>query len=138
IRSITAEGRDILADGLTIAGPGTVPVEITVADDGGTVSGTVTGKDDKPSAGAIVVLVPEAKLRRRRDLYQGAATDQYGRFEVAGIAPGEYRAFAWEDVEPGIWHDADFLKTVESKGERITVRASERGSVQLKVVSDGH
>jgi hypothetical protein len=134
IRSLTSEGKDVLADGLTIAGPGHVALEIVLAPDTGKVDGIVLNKDDKPAAGATVVLVPESKFRARKDRYRQVETDQYGRFEMEGIAPGEYQIFAWEDVEPGIWHEAEFLKNYEGKGERVTIRASGHESAKVQVI----
>jgi hypothetical protein len=31
------------------------------------------------------------------------------------VPPGSYKLFAWDDVEPGIWWDPDFLKNYEDK-----------------------
>ena len=134
VRSMTADGRDVLAEGLTIAGPGKVNLEITLAADSGKIGGTVADKEDKPAAGAIVVLVPEARLRARSNRFQQVETDQYGHFELADIPPGEYKVFAWDDIEPGIWHDPDFLKTIEAKGERVTLGGHGQETVKVRLI----
>jgi hypothetical protein len=134
IRSAVWNGRDIAAEGLTIAGPGKVALEIAAAPDGGTLDGVALDKDDKPVAGATVVLIPEAKLRSRRERYFEVETDQYGHFEIDGIIPGDYKALAWEDVEDGIWHDPDFVKSVESKGEPVTLKTGAHESTRLHVI----
>lgn len=54
------------------------------------MNGTVVAKDDLPSPGALVVLVPDRASRRRRDRYLEAKTDQYGGFEIRGVPPGHY------------------------------------------------
>jgi hypothetical protein len=131
IRAITCDGRDITATGLTIAGPGKMNLEIVAAADGGALEGAVLDKDDKPAAGAKIVLIPEARFRSRNDRYFESDTDQQGHFEIQGIAPGEYKVFAWDDIEPGIWRDPDFVESVESKGEAVTVKASAKETIQL-------
>ena len=133
VRSIRSEDTDVLQEGLTVAHGGKLPLEIVLARDGGKIDGTVLDKDDKPSAGATVVLMPEAKLRFRHDLFQQTETDQYGRFQFKTIAPGDYQLFAWDDVEPGIWFDPDFMKDIERRGEPVTVHAKgqEQGRLHL-------
>jgi len=123
IRSIRAGDQDVLSDGLTIAGPGEISLDVVLAADRGRVEGVVRDKDEKPVEGAVVVLVPELKLRARRDRFFTSQTDQYGRYELKSVPPGEYRIFAWEDVEPGIWHDPEFLKGLKDEGEAVTVAA---------------
>lgn len=131
VRSIRSEDTDVLQDGLAVTHSGKMPLEIVLARDGGQAEGTVLDKEDKPAAGAIVVLMPEAGLRFRHDLYRQIETDQYGRFQFKTIAPGDYRLFAWDDVEPGIWFDPDFLKDIEARGEAVTVRANGQEHVRL-------
>jgi hypothetical protein len=133
IRSVTADGRDIAAEGLTIEGPGKVSLDFVAAPDGGWVEGVVLDTEDKPIAGAKVVLIPEAKFRSRKDRYFEAETDQYGHFEIENVVPGEYKAYAWDDVEPGIWRDSNFVASIESKGEPITLKASGRESTKLHI-----
>jgi protocatechuate 3,4-dioxygenase beta subunit len=134
IRSARWDGRDIVSEGLTIAGPGKVSLEIMAAPDGGKLEGIALDKDDKPVAGATVVLIPESGFRTRNDRYYTADTDQYGHFELDGIAPGDYKAFAWDDVEPGVWRDAEFVKSIESKGEALTLKTGARESVKVHLV----
>jgi hypothetical protein len=95
------------------------------------VEGTVLSADEKAVAGATILLVPESRLRSRTDLFHQGESDQYGRFSFTGIAPGEYKVFAWDDVEPGIWWDPEFLKKYESQGE--TVKVDAKGKVTTKV-----
>jgi hypothetical protein len=123
VRSMRAGGRDILTEGLVVSEPGKIAIEIVLAHDGGKVEGTVLSADEKAVPGATILLVPENRLRARTDLFHQGESDQYGRFSFTGITPGEYKAFAWDDVEPGIWWDPEFLKKYESQGETVKVDA---------------
>ena len=61
-------------------------------------------------------------------------TDQVGAFSLAGVPPGEYKAYAWEDIESGAWMDPDVLKLVDGKGESVTLREGDQKSLPLKLI----
>ena len=67
-------------------------------------------------------------------LYKSLTTDQYGHFNLRGIAPGDYKLFSWNQVEDGAWEDADFLKPFEEKGEKVTVLEGDAKSVNLTTI----
>ena len=135
VRSIRSQDMDVLQEGLIVMHAGKAPLEIVLARDGGQIEGTVLDKDDKPAAGSTVVLMPEPRLRWRHDLVQQTETDQYGRYQFKTVTPGEYKLFAWDDVEPGIWFDPDFLKDIERRGDAVTVHTKGHESVSLHLVS---
>jgi hypothetical protein len=114
-----------------VSEPGKIAVEIVLAHDGGQLDGMALGADEKPVAGATILLAPESRLRSRADLFHQVESDQYGRFSITGIAPGEYKVFAWDDVEPGIWWDPEFLNKYESQGEAVKFDA--KGKATTKV-----
>lgn len=58
-------------------------------------------------------------------------TDQYGRFALQSIPPGDYRLFAWEDLEPYAYYDADFVRPYMTAGTLIRVSENSRQSVQI-------
>jgi protocatechuate 3,4-dioxygenase beta subunit len=131
LKSIRSGEADALSEGLVVAPGAAVDFEIALAADGGKVEGTALDKSGQPTSGATVLLAPELRLRSRGDLYKTATTDQFGKFEFASIAPGDYKVFAWEDVEPGIWNDPDFLKTYEKNAEPVTVQPKGHEVVKL-------
>lgn len=136
VRSIRSQGRNVLDEGLTITEPGKIALEIVLGHDAGQLEGVALGSDDKPVAGATIVLVPEAKLRSHIDMYEQCESDQYGRFTIGDIAPGDYKLFAWDDVEPEMWWDPEFLKKYESQAEAVTVAAKGRATVKVHVAKE--
>jgi hypothetical protein len=62
-------------------------------------------------------------------------TDQNGQFTLQGIAPGEYKLFAWEDIEPGRYMDPEFLKPHESKAQKIVIKAKGQQQVSIEQIS---
>jgi Polysaccharide lyase family 4, domain II len=94
----------------------------------------VLNGEQQAAPGATVVLVPEPKLRDRQDAYKTATSDQNGRFSLKNIGPGDYKLFAWEDIEPGIYMDADFLRPVEDRGHSIGIHEGSRETVHIGLI----
>jgi hypothetical protein len=110
-------------------------LEITVNSQGARISGTVLNADSLPVPGAWAVAVPEQEKRRFLRLYKSAATDQYGHYEIRGLAPGKYKLFSWEGIEAGAWEDPDFLKDYEDNGQEVEVQDGDQKSLELKLLS---
>jgi hypothetical protein len=94
----------------------------------------VSDRDEKPVAGASVVLIAEPKLRSRPDSFQEYTTDQYGRYHFENIRSGDYKLFAWDDPEPNAWFDPEFLKTYEDQGEKIVLQPKTRTASNLHLI----
>jgi len=109
-------------------------LEVTLSSRGARIQGAVADADSLPEAGVWVVLVPDEPRRNQFWLYRAGNTDQYGRFDLHGIAPGSYKLFSWEKVERYSWEDPDFLGPFEDKGERISVQEGESKSVDLVAI----
>ncbi|MGD0301711.1 MAG: hypothetical protein ABSE86_31935, partial [Bryobacteraceae bacterium] len=66
--------------------------------------------------------------------YKTTDTDQNGHFVIKGLAPGEYKIYAWEDLEQGAEQDPDFMKPHESDGEKVSIKERAHETVQLKLI----
>jgi len=112
---------DVLATGLDASKAVAQPLEIVVSPNAAEVKGTVqNSKTNQPAPGATVVLVPQEKERREQStFYKMTTADQHGSYTFQGVPPGDYKAFAWEDLEMGAYMDPDFMKPLESKGEPV-------------------
>jgi hypothetical protein len=49
------------------------------------------------------------------------STDQYGRFTVTGIAPGNYQLFAWQRDPEGAYYNERFLSRYLHRGRPVYV-----------------
>ena len=135
VKSIRSGNQDVLRNGFTVAAAERIELEVILGSDGGRVNGVVADADNKPVAGATVVLIPnDPALRARLDFIKDSVTDQSGHFELKNAAPGEYKIFAWDDIEPGSWFDPDVVLRVEAKGEPVTVKAKDLATVTLQVI----
>lgn len=109
-------------------------LEITINTDGAMIAGSVLTADDLPATGAWVVAVPEESRRKLQRLYKFQSTDQYGHFELHGLAPGKYKLFSWQGIEQSAWQDADFLKPYEDKGQDLEVKDGDKKSADLHLI----
>jgi hypothetical protein len=67
-------------------------------------------------------------------LFKQRTTDQYGRYDIRGIAPGDYKLFSWERVEQNAWEDPDFIKQFGSKGQSISLQEGDGKSMDLVAI----
>ena len=69
--------------------------------------------------------------------YKTATSDPMGRFSLRGIAPGEYRVYAWA-VSPGTaYRNADFMKKYEGRGVAVNVVVGARlNSTTVDLITD--
>jgi len=139
LKSIRAGNADVLDSGLDLTAGGGASLDVVIGVNAPQVSGTVQDSTtQQPAIAATVVLIPQEKERREVSLYyRTASTDQKGNFTLGRVNPGEYKIYAWEDVENGAWFDPDFVNPVESKGSPVSVREGNPVSVQLTTIPAG-
>lgn len=135
VRSVSAGGRDVNDAGISVNG-GTVGLDLMLSSNGGMIDGVVADSKNQPVADAVVVAVPEARLRGRIDRYRKTVSDQSGHFSLRGIRPGEYTLFAWESVDSEAYYNPEFLKIYEGQGTALHVSEGERKSAPLAVIPD--
>jgi protocatechuate 3,4-dioxygenase beta subunit len=137
LKSASATGVDLIAQGLTISG-GTGPNEIDLvySSNTGKLTGTVTDADGLPLPGAYVTLVKDTGPREADSEPKDGTTDQYGKFEISGIPPGRYKALAWAkpDADSDSYNDPDFVKPFADKLESIEVDAGSTVTLQIKAI----
>jgi protocatechuate 3,4-dioxygenase beta subunit len=126
-------GQTDVLQSIAILPPVNGTLEITLGANPGQVMGSVTDATLKPVSGVQAVLIPD-QLRNRQDLYKTATTDQDGRFTLRGITPGDYRLFAWEDIEPFSYYDAEVLRQYEQQGKLVRIREGSAEAAELKII----
>ena len=125
---------DIVVDQGFDVGSASGNFTVSVNTKGSTVEGTVRDAEGKLFASARVALVPSEPQRRNTDRYKSAISDTSGRFEVTGLAPGNYTVFAWEAVPNNAWMNTEFLAPYESRGQHITVGSGSSVKVEVKLI----
>lgn len=133
VKAILYGGQDVLTSGIDLTGEVSGSLEIVLAGNAGKVTGVVQD-DKKPAAGVMVVLVPEASKREVQYLYKIARTDQNGYFTLSNLPPGEYTAYAWEDLNDQSYQDPEFLKKYDGSGITVKLKEGESQNLQMKMI----
>jgi hypothetical protein len=126
VADIRHAGNSVFDVGITIGAEQPEPLEVAVRTEGLSLVGTVFDPPLlNPISRATVVLVPAANSRRKNfALYRTTTSLRDGTFSLYGIAPGEYKVFAWESVTAGAWENEDFLRRFEDRGTTVRLEAN--------------
>jgi hypothetical protein len=130
LKSARYDGRDALNEFVRVE-EGGGGFEVVLSANGAQLDGQIS-RDGEVVSGVSVVIVPDD--RQRTHAYRSVATDQYGVFSLAGIAPGRYKVFAWERIESGAWLDPNVIAEVESQGVRVEVEEGDAKRVTPELI----
>jgi hypothetical protein len=134
VKSVRMDGKDILAEGLHLDSVPGGSLDIVISMNGGTLTGMALDAAGKPVPNVKAVLVPNSPRRARGDLYKYVSTDDSGRYQFNGLAPGEYKVFAWERVEEGAWQDPQYLRLFENQGVPVRINEGARQTADAKLI----
>ena len=129
VAAVRSGGVDLLSEPLTVDAGGAQPIDVTLRDDGGSVSGTVKAEaGTKPNGPWFVVLLPVDSGGQ----FAVSGTGEDGSFTLGSAVPGSYRIFAlrrspWELP----YRDPDFMRALDNKGVSVTV--APKGVLQVDV-----
>jgi hypothetical protein len=132
VLSATANGRDVLAEGLRI--DANTDLEIVFGSDGASLEGVVRDANGKACSDVLVAIVPDSPYRAAGALYRSSISDVKGKFSLRGIAPGNYRVFAWSDLPGDAFRNAEFLESYEEKGLPVHIERGSRNTADVKVL----
>ncbi|HEX8816138.1 MAG TPA: carboxypeptidase regulatory-like domain-containing protein [Terriglobales bacterium] len=98
---------------------------------------SITGaalSDEQPAPGVVVLVVPSADRRSIYHFYKRVVTDSQGKFSIAGLIPGDYKLFAFDDMRRGAMMDPDFLAEFETAGKDVTLKEGDSATIQIDVI----
>jgi hypothetical protein len=133
IQSIRMGDVNVLDSGFRLEQPPEKPIEIVIAPNAGAIRGIVVKESGQPFSGGTVVLTPDTP-GLRDDLYKVVQTDTAGRFRIGGIGPGDYKVFAWEDVEDGAWRNSDFMRGFDARGKSVHIEPGSDRTLQVSII----
>ena len=55
-------------------------------------------------------------------------------FVLLRMVPGDYKAFAWMDIEPGAWQDPEVLQRYENQGQPVSVTSGSKLNIDVRLV----
>lgn len=126
--------------GFTLQPGSDLSLELVMSSRTAQISGQVLTGESLPAVGAEVVLIPDLPRRNERERYTSATADQYGKFSMRGLAPGDYKAFSWDSTKESgeayaeDWFDPTWLKSYEAKGVSVHLEEGDRKSVELTLI----
>jgi hypothetical protein len=135
LKSVLQSGRETNDSGITVNG-GTFHLDVVASASGGAIEGLAANRKGDPIANAVVVAVPETRLRGRVDRYRQTVSDQSGHFTLRGLLSGEYTVYAWENMDGDAYYNPEFLRAFEGNGTALHLSEGERKSVQVAICDE--
>ena len=137
VKSMRLGDVDVFNGGLRLERQPDMPLSIVVGANAGSLEGVVLNDVRQPIAGAYVIMFANEPADRlyRTDMYKVTSTDNSGRFQVQGLGPGDYRVFAWENIERGTWIDSTFLRQQEERGTTVHIDEGKAHTATLPIIS---
>lgn len=134
LKSATSHGINLVTEGLHVDSDSNLEaIQLVYSSDSGTVEGSVQGDDQLPGIGVVVDLIPVGSSRKIPSRFKRTTTNQYGRFQIEGIAPDSYTIFAWETPDEANTGELDFIMSGKGSGESVDVNPGQRKSIQLTI-----
>jgi hypothetical protein len=133
VARMTCGGTDLLEQSLVVSGSGSPePIDVTIRDDVGTVSGNIqTGDDARPSR-SFVFLLPEEGDRPM----QTFVVTNGGEFTFGNVPPGTYRIFAASNFVSELpYRDPQAMLPWLSQGKLITLAPGESVKIDAPFVT---
>jgi 5-hydroxyisourate hydrolase-like protein (transthyretin family) len=130
VKSMIAKGAKAVGQSLEITG-GSVQLVCTATHAVAKVTGVVL-RDDKPFAGAMVVLVPRGS-DSNWTLFRRDQSDSDGTFSLPEVLPGPYTAVALQDAWELDWARAAVLQPYLKKGTPVEVTGEGKVSVKVQL-----
>jgi hypothetical protein len=128
IKSIIAKGAKTVGQTIEISG-GSVQLVCTATHAVAKVTGVVL-RDDKPFAGAMVVLVPRSP-ESNWTLFRRDQSDSDGTFNLPEVLPGPYTTIALQDAWELDWASPAVLQPYLKNGTPVEVTGE--GTISVKV-----
>ncbi|MBZ5566748.1 MAG: carboxypeptidase-like regulatory domain-containing protein [Acidobacteriia bacterium] len=130
VQSATYGQTDLLREDMVVTPGDARPIEITLRDDGGSITGSVMS--DNAAATAMVLAVPE----RRSTPPQPHFASETG-FTINMLAPGDYLLFAFDSTDGLEYTNRDALEPYASRATRVSVSNNSSANVTLTLTKRG-
>jgi hypothetical protein len=134
VRSVHSGDSDVQTKPLVIRYASPEPIRVELGGDGGRMDGVVVDNANHPFAGADVVLVPDIARRNSPDQYRATESEGDGHFTLRGIPPGDYKLFAWQNIEPNGYLNDVYMTGFEPLGVQMTIAPNTVGNISVRLI----
>jgi hypothetical protein len=110
------------------------PLTITMGTDMAEVEGTAKLSSGQPAARVRITVIPYETNLGRTELQRFGFTNDDGEFQIKDVAPGDYKVFAWEDVDIGAPKDPEFRKPFETSGVPVKLESNGHAALSLTAI----
>ncbi len=132
VKSIVFNGQDVSKGTADLSGGFGGQIDVTLSPGAGGVSGVVRDAERQPLP-AVWVSVWRPSRNGDAQVHV-VATDAQGAFRVENLAPGEYRAVAWAQMDAGLAGVAAFCDQFAGEAKPVKVDVGGRATVELEPV----
>ena len=134
LKSVAISGHEMSPNDVLVSGS-RGDMEIAISAAGARIDGVLYDAKGEPTRGSVL-LVPDVSQPGPPDLYRRTSADSKGAFTLRGVAPGSYRLIAVESVNLDTEiNEPDFLRTIGSRGQNLSVEESGKYTVSLALES---
>jgi hypothetical protein len=131
VASATLGGRPVLNGQIQLKSGAIERLEINLSEKCGGIKGR-TVWSGKPAPFSNIAVLRSGSAKEPGDV-QNRSSDVDGSFELEGLAPGEYRLWAWRENDPG----PASLAEVESRATVVVVRAHQKTRATVRLIEPG-
>jgi hypothetical protein len=128
VQSATYGQTDLLRDDLVVANGAVRQIEIVIRDDGANLNGAVVA-DGQKSPGAVL-LIPERSPNHPKEIVAGPD----GSFGMAGIAPGNYKALAFDRIDDLDYTDPEVLRNYLLKAQSLMLAPNQKATINIELI----
>lgn len=131
-KSVRLGDKDFLLKRLEIPPGLDAPLNIVISSNIATVSGGI----DAGGKGAGILLAPVGRLRAFTRFYYSSTADDEGKFKLNGIAPGKYKMFALEKINPVNYRDPESADLLDAFGEELEIAEGAKMELHPKLIPE--
>ena len=138
VSDVRQRGKSVFNDGFFQVEAEPETVDLIIQPKGPAIDGIVGVRSAGRSGieTARVVLVPQPPRRNNVLLYQVTNPDSAGHFRFTGVAPGQYKIFAWESVPVNAWENAEFMAPCEGLGRPVSVAGADVANITVDLIGE--
>ncbi|WP_031495301.1 carboxypeptidase regulatory-like domain-containing protein [Bryobacter aggregatus] len=139
VKAINVGGEDVKDTGLDLSNGGGGNVDIILSTKVAKLDGIVEKQktDDAPGSALVARVGADGELsllNMTGGQTSMAQADSSGKFSYANLPPGDYKVFAFEEVDTTTASDPDFLKKFVDRSVSVKIGEGESKSITLKQI----
>jgi hypothetical protein len=131
VKSVLYSGIDLLQQELTVVPGESATMEIVLRDDSAVLTGTVQSGENE---GQVAVLVVPDHAPQNPKM---TVSDYGGEFQIDGLAPGDYKVFAFDRLDGLEYANPDVLNEYVSKAAQVSLQANEKTTIRVGLIPRG-